>query len=928
MAMIDLRNFGGEMPSASARALPANAARTNKNLLLATNEFRPLAQDTNTAVAAAGAKSIYRMNTGTWKVSASDINYVKGQIADDDTERTYLTFNDGSAPPRVFDKDGADRQLGVPPPATAPALVHNVVDELRISELPEAATQAASLIESTIRAQLTYPMLGGIALDPPTSTSYGWLPHPTDQTNTLLLTPMTAGALPVGYEFLLDPLLNGVEVTYSGLQFWQIEVNSLAVGRAVNEAALATALEAVDDPVRPGEKLLTPTEAAFAADEAHRYLDATQEPQAAMLESIWRAAWKVDGVMRTVRDGTMTAAFFAGDVYQRALWQLGGNASSGEEGAVTARVMDLLYIVVANTAYGTPTNINAEDDPAAWVANYDTAGTPLGWWEPNIPAGSFSRSEGIGKIRTALYAAVKTGVDGVPYLDREEFRDKALGELNDLVNRRPSAESRSYYAPLVVQWLDEALVQLEAFFAAENLRRLALGLTGSSTSVAFARAVDDLRVATDTLTAHYAILGDSLATLARNVVGHYSVAVAGRHAEVAVSPVIEARFYVYTYVTDWGEESAMSPVSTMLEVDQNDTVGVTMAAAPSGRNVAKWRLYRSATGSTSSAFLFVAEGAVTGLTYTDSVAGAALGEPCPSGAWLQPPAKLGGLVGMPNGIMAGFFGSTVAFCEPYVPYAWPAEYWVALEHPVVGLGVFGQTLFVGTTGNPYFISGADSASMSAVKLDSPQSCASRRSIATVQGGVLYASPDGLCVATPNGVELVSTGLFTREDWQKLTPSTMVAAQHEGIYYLFYAGSGGGCLTFDLTARKLGRIDLIATATHSDLLTDTLYVAHSGTIHSVATAATRRTGEYQTGKMTFERHVPMAWLKVYGDQTPEAPVTVQWYGEGVLRHTATVADTSPQRLPAGRWLEHEVHIASKARVTRLVMAGNTEELQAL
>jgi hypothetical protein len=288
---------------------------------------------------------------------------------------------------------------------------------------------------------------------------------------------------------------------------------------------------------------------------------------------------------------------------------------------------------------------------------------------------------------------------------------------------------------------------------------------------------------------------------------------------------------------------------------------------------------------------------------------------------------LRGLVGMPNGIMAGFFDNTVAFCEPYVPYAWPIEYQMSTEFPIVGLGVFGQTLFVGTTGNPYFINGADSASMSAQKVDSNQSCVSKKSIVSVQGGVLFVSPDGLCAADANGITVVSAGIYTREDWQKLNPSSMFAAEHESIYYLFYDNGTKGCLTFDLASKKLGRIDLQADAVFVERMFDTLYLALGTSIKAVFGATTRRTGRWKSKLITLPAHAPFAWLQVFGDQSPSVPVTVHWYAEGVWRYTATVTGVAPVRLPAGRWVEHEIEIETKARVTSLTLAGSTQELQA-
>ena len=144
---------------------------------------------------------------------------------------------------------------------------------------------------------------------------------------------------------------------------------------------------------------------------------------------------------------------------------------------------------------------------------------------------------------------------------------------------------------------------------------------------------------------------------------------------------------------------------------------------------------------------------------------------------------------------------------------------------------------------------ADSASMIAVKLDSNQACVSRRSIVSVQGGVVFASPDGLCLADANGVKVVSGAMFTREDWQALSPSTMFGIEHEEVCYIFYSG---GCLTFDVGAGKLGRLDLTATAAFVDRTTDTLYVADGTAIKAVFGAATRRTGKWKSAKGVLDR----------------------------------------------------------------------------
>lgn len=141
MAAIKLQVFGGEVPSASARALPADKARVSYNLYPGVDEFRPLREDLVVAdsLPLTGVKSLHRLernadgtlstNTSTgWITSTSPRSYAKGQINDDLTGRTYYSFDDGSAPPRAMDagvnptRDGmavraaVDKPLGIPPP--------------------------------------------------------------------------------------------------------------------------------------------------------------------------------------------------------------------------------------------------------------------------------------------------------------------------------------------------------------------------------------------------------------------------------------------------------------------------------------------------------------------------------------------------------------------------------------------------------------------------------------------------------------------------------------------------------------------------------------------------------------------------------------------------------------------------------------------
>lgn len=436
-----------------------------------------------------------------------------------------------------------------------------------------------------------------------------------------------------------------------------------------------------------------------------------------------------------------------------------------------------------------------------------------------------------------------------------------------------------------------------------------------------ATAVRDMEASVSAIESYYATQRE---VLPQTLAGAYTELEIDAKLPDIENRVIETRYYVYTYVTDRGEESAPSPVSDVIEVDQNDEVGVVITApsAPYSAYTPKWRLYRSNSGAKDAAFQFVSE--ETGTTTTDDVDGSALQEVIPSITWEPPPANLEGLVGMPNGVMAGFFKNTIAFCEPYIPHAWPVEYQINTEHPIVAMAVFGQTLVVGTHGSPYYVSGADSASMSAVKMESRQSCVSARSMISVDGGVVYASPDGLCYASGQGIRVATAGLFNRTDWQALNPSSIVCAYHDGVVYFY--GATGTVYSLNIPAGKLSTVNIGAPTTlYVDNITDKLYAASGTNIVALfANPSAARTGTWKSKVFVLPRPSSFAWLAVESDFS--APVTVKWYGDGVLRHTATVSSRTPVRLPAGTFLEHELEVETSARWSSLTIASSTDELQ--
>lgn len=940
MSVIDIKEFGGELPSTSPRNLPGNTGQAAKNLTNSTNEFLPLGNPlviattesvVNPAAAVPNPKVLFRTafmpngapNTSLsagWLVGAGEANFVRGQINGVTSERTYYTDSTGA---RKFAWQGGalvDRPMGVPGPLTAPTVSHVVVDEFRTSELADAGKNSRTLLENTLFVWGSPGYEGSdFSYSAPTASSFGWVSHPTDPARRLLRVPFVGGALLTGFEFLQEPFYGGVKVTDGGVDYWQMDWRVHGTTWVVDGPGLKSALMALADPAVSGRNLLTEADADLAVAKAMAYFSSTTAPRKDLIADAKERTRAVQRALQSIQDGSLNAAFYASAAYRDGLKALIGEGTA-VAGTVTQTILDYCYITTANTAWGEPGNVSGVFISGA-----------TRYWQPDFAEyGGYTPDEGRGLIRADLVANIKTRANGVKWFDYDAMAAILRAEFATIIGRR-SPESQNYYRPKVEGWIAEWLAPLKAFFEPQAQASLSAGIVGGSNlAVGFASLVDQAGAALQRITDSFASLRSGVGELARMIYEDPNVTAMGAQQDAAVAPVIDTRFYIATYVTDWGEESAPSPVSAMMEVDQNDQVVVTVAAPPIAFGyITKCRLYRSNVGSETAAFQFCYEGSIapgSPMTHTDSAAPAELGEVCPSLTWLPPEPTMSGLVGLPNGIMAGHFGNTIAFSEPFVPYAWPVEYQVTVESTVVGLGVFGQTLFVGTIGSPYFISGADSASMSAIKLESSQACVSRRSIVALEGGVIYASPDGLCLADGSGVKLVTRGMWSHKDWQALQPETIFASSHEGAY-VFAVNNGTRVVIFgDGKLTEVLLDELGVSALYSDKSTGTLCSASGQYITASFRGTGRRTGRWRTPLITMPAQQPMAWAKVYGEQNAGSPATVRWYGDGLLRHTMTFTDLTPQRLPPGRWLEHEVEIESKARITRVVLASTLEELK--
>lgn len=340
---------------------------------------------------------------------------------------------------------------------------------------------------------------------------------------------------------------------------------------------------------------------------------------------------------------------------------------------------------------------------------------------------------------------------------------------------------------------------------------------------------------------------------------------------------VDNRVYVYTNVATFGalqEESAPSPPSSIVGIVFGETCTVSgFDAPPSGAyNITSRRIYRSVTGATTDTYQFVAEIPIATTSFPDALTAAQLGEVLETNGWVPPPADLAGLVALANGSMAGFVGNTVYFSEPYAAHAWPVAYAISVPFPIVGLGVFGNSVVVATTLNPYIITGATPASNSAEVIPIPEPCLARSTITSDEFGVTYASPNGLVGIGPGQRGVVTGQLFRRDEWQAANPASMNAVvfdnKYIGAYQGLYATDNAMVVSRD-DKPALSYLYLNASAIFVDSKNAKLYItnASDNLIYEVDSSELHPyTYEWRSKRFTFPRAVAFSALRADADYT--------------------------------------------------------------
>jgi hypothetical protein len=227
------------------------------------------------------------------------------------------------------------------------------------------------------------------------------------------------------------------------------------------------------------------------------------------------------------------------------------------------------------------------------------------------------------------------------------------------------------------------------------------------------------------------------------------------------------------------------------------TGGTSTREAPiQTNNMRKWIYRTDANG----VFRFVVDIPAGDTSYADSAQ-----EPgvlaLVSAEYYAPPGNMQGLIVLPNGIMAGFFGNQLCLAEPGQPHAWPIGYRQTTKYAIVAIEAWGNRIVVATKGTPEMWTGFHPNAASMTEMRYEQACISKRSIASLQSGVIYASPDGLVMIGDAGPRLLTENVVKKDEWDLYNPASLIGVIYDNRYYGFYSGAGvsendAGGIVFD------------------------------------------------------------------------------------------------------------------------------------
>lgn len=388
-----------------------------------------------------------------------------------------------------------------------------------------------------------------------------------------------------------------------------------------------------------------------------------------------------------------------------------------------------------------------------------------------------------------------------------------------------------------------------------------------------------------------------------------AAAVADAAGRIDLAGTISPRTYVYTYYTQWEEESVPSEPSSPVYVKEGQTVTVnglpTTWTHGAGYNTTgmKLRIYRTVAGVAATEYFRVGEIVLgSSASFTDDIDITTLDSDTilESLDYDAPEATMQGMLTVHNGMIVGFFGNTLCFCEPGVPHAWPIRYRQQIDAPIVGVGAFGSTILVLTERTPWRVDGNNPGAITMQRTDFILPCLSKRSIVNIGFGVAWASTGGLAIfsSTIIGTDYLTKNVHSWDSWsQNLDPTALAGYYYRGRYF---GSDGEHSFIFERNDQMGGHLiqtDVLFSTAHYLSVGDKFYYASGSNLYLWnAAAAGPMTLDWKSKTFTLKDYVNMGAARVIadyeGDSEAEQALVLANEARAVTNTAIITAGTDP------------------------------------
>lgn len=391
--------------------------------------------------------------------------------------------------------------------------------------------------------------------------------------------------------------------------------------------------------------------------------------------------------------------------------------------------------------------------------------------------------------------------------------------------------------------------------------------------------------------------------------------------------------YTYTMITAWGEESAPGPLTGVFSVNHGQTTRLTGFAqeADTGNDYTHYRIYRLDASESAAEYLWLTDIPITEDEYDDTILTAAGPDALQTTGWEPPPDDADGIIQY-HDVTVIWRDQDLLLSPLRAPYAYPQRQRHQTPENIAGVGWFGETLVVVTTDREYRFHGKDPNYMTRENLPYSRGCVSPRSMVSSPAGVFYASADGLVLSGDAGSPLVTTGLYTPEQWSALTPANLIGFFWRGGYLGFFAGTNRGIhVTAD--GSQVMPVTLptgtMVRGGHHNLTTDTIYLLiQAGSAYSV-----------QPWAANYQTLLTSSWLSAPWRTTPDTALSVGKIiadpGSSIIRVLVDTDEVFSEpvehnqifRLPiTATGLEWQIARIGTVPIDKIILATSTEELE--